>query len=103
MNPYEGITKNDTPPKRRLKSLRVHAADNGRHIVTHEHHHPAHRDTHHPMAGMEELASHMAENAKMLEPAATGAEGEPTPAPMGGGGASPAGPPPMTPTPMMGQ
>lgn len=87
-----GITKGSKKPRKALKSMKVHATDNGRHVVTHEHHHSEHhKDESHAMSSMEELMKHMTDNAPKIEPQAPGAdESEAAPS----GGPAPAGPAP---------
>jgi len=94
VDPYGKITEGDKKPRKAIKSMHVTKTDNGRHIVTHEHHHPQHhKDAVHAMNSIEELSKHMADNAPGIEAQAPGADEPAAPA----GGASPAGPAPAAP------
>jgi len=73
-------------PKKAVKEMHIKATDNGKHIVTHKHHHPEHHpDETHAMGDTDELAQHVADNAPQMAPQAPAAD------PAMGGGA-PAGP-----------
>jgi hypothetical protein len=75
MNPFAKITSGDKKPRKALKSIHVHATDNGKHIVTHKHHHPEHHpDTTHAMNSADEVGQHVAAAAPSMEPQAPPAD-----------------------------
>jgi hypothetical protein len=89
MNPFAKITDGDKKPRKALKEMHVKATDNGKHIVTHKHHHPEHHsDEHHAMGDVAELTQHMAQNAPNIEPQAPAMDESAGPA----AGAAPAAP-----------
>lgn len=93
MNPYDKITSGDKKPRKAIKAIHVHATDNGRHVVTHEHHHPQHhKDAVHAMSSVDELAKHMSDHASKIEPQAPSMEEQAPAEQSAGAGASPMGP-----------
>jgi hypothetical protein len=59
----KGMAK-DTPPKKEIKTMEHSKSHNGKHIVTHKHHSPAHHpDETHVMNDMAELHAHMDDHA----------------------------------------
>lgn len=92
MDPYAGITKGDAKPAKEIKEMVHTKSHNGKHIVTHRHHSPAHHpDETHVFDSMTGVHDHMDDHA------GTPNEGEAAPA----AGSAPA---PMTaaPSPMPG-
>lgn len=64
VNPYGKIAPGK--PKKSIKSIHVTATDNGKHVVTHKHHHPSHPDEIHAMNSVEDLTKHMSDNASKI-------------------------------------
>lgn len=91
MNPFDKITAGDKKPRKALKSIKVHATDNGRHVVTHEHHSPEHKDTTHAMSSVDELMKHMSDNVPKIESQAPSPDEQES---AGAAGPAPAGPAP---------
>jgi hypothetical protein len=75
------------PAKKEIKRMEITKSHNGKHIVKHIHHHPAHEDETHVMNDMAALHSHMEDHA------GTPNDGE------GAESAPPESPAPMTPSP----
>jgi hypothetical protein len=71
-------------PKKEIKEMVHTKSANGKHIVTHKHHHPEHHpDETHVMSDMAELHSHMEDHAGTPNDGeAAPAEGAAAPAPM---------------------
>lgn len=99
MNPYEKITSGDSKPKKELHKMEITKSHNGKHIVTHKHHHPeTHPDETHVMGNMEDLHNHMEDHlgggdAPAPDAAAPAAPmtAAPSPMPAPAAGAGPAG------------
>lgn len=92
MNPYEKITSGDKKPKKEIHKIEITKSDNGKHIVTHKHHHPEHyKDEMHVMEDMGHLHNHMEDHA------GTPNDGEAAPADAGAAAPAPltAAPSPM--------
>jgi hypothetical protein len=73
MNAADAMSGIHSPkvPRKALKGMRVHATDNKKHIVTHEHHHPQHHpNTTHAFNSAAEVGQHVADNAPNIEPQA---------------------------------
>ena len=75
-NMYSKITEGDAKPKKEIKEMRVKKTHDGKHVVTHVHHHPMHEDETHVADTAKDLAAHMAAHA-----GGAGSDG----APAGGG------------------
>ncbi len=60
---YDQVTAGGEKPKKEIKEMVHTKSHNGKHIVTHRHHHPAHPDETHVMNNMSELADHMEKHA----------------------------------------
>ena len=64
MNPYEKITAGDQKPPKHIKEMVHTKSDNGKHIVTHRHHHPEHhRDETHVFDHLGDVHAHMEDHA----------------------------------------
>ena len=55
--------KSEEKPKKSIKRIEITKSHNGRHIVKHVHHHPAHEDETHVMNDMAALHSHLEDHA----------------------------------------
>jgi hypothetical protein len=53
----------ENPPKKSIKRIEITKSHNGKHIVKHVHHHPAHEDETHVMNDMAALHSHLEDHA----------------------------------------
>ena len=98
----EALGGSDKKPKKEIKEMHVRKTANGKHIVTHKHHHPEHHpDEEHSMENMAALHQHMEDHAgtpnegEGAESAAPAGAAQMTAAP------SPAGAPAAGPTPGM--
>ncbi len=93
MDPYAGIIKGDKAPKKEVKRMIHERSANNKHIVTHQHHSPAHHpDETHVFDKMADVHGHMdAHNPEGDMAAAAPAEG-----------AAPAAPMTAAPSPMLG-
>lgn len=61
-NPYDMIT-GGKKPKKVLHKMEIEPTHNGKHIVTHKHHHGTHHpDEMHAVGGADELAAHIKDN-----------------------------------------
>jgi len=88
-------------PKKEIKEMTVTKSHNGKHIVTHKHHHPMHHpDETHVMSDMGGLHSHMEDHAGTPNEGETAPGGgdqmaqltaAPSAPPAAGGGMPPAG------------
>jgi hypothetical protein len=88
--PYDMVTGGKTP-KKEIKEMVHTKSHNGKHIVTHKHHSPAHHaDEIHAFNNLDEAKDHMDQHAGP-EPAEGAAPLTAAPSPMGGAGAPPAG------------
>ena len=60
----DALGGSDKKPKKEIKEMHVRKTANGKHIVTHKHHHPEHHpDEDHAMNDMAELHQHMEDHA----------------------------------------
>jgi len=60
----EALGGSDKKPKKEIKEMHVRKTANGKHIVTHKHHHPEHHpDEEHSMENMAALHQHMEDHA----------------------------------------
>ena len=98
----DALGGSDKKPKKEIKEMHVRKTANGKHIVTHKHHHPEHHpDEEHSMENMAALHQHMEDHAgtpnegEGAESAAPAGAAQMTAAP------SPAGAPAAGPTPGM--
>lgn len=83
MNPYEKITKGDVKPKKEISDMHIKMSHNGKHIVTHKHHHPEHHpDETHVMGNMADLHSHMEDHLGTPNAGEAAPTGDSAPAPM---------------------
>ncbi len=81
MNPFEKILSGERKPKKEIREMSITKSHNGKHIVTHKHHHPEHHpDETHVMDNMAALQGHMEDHA------GTPNEGEAAPASPDAGG-----------------
>lgn len=92
-NPYALITKGDKAPKKEISHMIHKKSHNGKHLVTHVHHHPEHhRDELHAFNTMDELHDHMQQHETGADGAAPmTAAPSPMPAPAPEAGAPAAG------------
>lgn len=58
-----GRKSEEKPPKKSIKRIEITKSHNGKHIVKHVHHHPAHEDETHVMNDMAALHSHLEDHA----------------------------------------
>lgn len=81
---FDQITKGGEKPKKEIHKMEITKSHNGKHIVTHKHHHPEHHpDETHVMNDMAALHSHMDDHAGTPnEGEAAPADGAAAPAPM---------------------
>jgi hypothetical protein len=60
----EAVTGKDRKPPKHIKRMVHEKTDNGKHLVTHEHHHPEHhRDEKHSFDNMSDVLAHMQKHA----------------------------------------
>jgi hypothetical protein len=60
----EALGGSDKKPKKEIKEMHIRKTANGKHIVTHKHHHPEHhQDEEHSMENMAALHQHMEDHA----------------------------------------
>jgi hypothetical protein len=60
----EALGGSDKKPKKEIKEMHIRKTANGKHIVTHKHHHPEHHpDEEHSMENMAALHQHMEDHA----------------------------------------
>lgn len=99
MKVYDNGGKVATPfdmisgPKKAPKTIQKHEysrTHNGRHVVTHKHHDPSHKDETHMFEKFSDAADHMNANPPQPEPAEAGAPPAAPAAPAPGAGAPPA-------------
>lgn len=79
--PYDMITGGKKAPKT-IQKHEYHRTHNGKHVVTHKHHDPAHKDEQHMFEKFGDAADHMEQNPPQPEPAEAAA-------PAAGGAAMP--------------
>lgn len=78
---FDQITKGGDKPKKEIHKMEITKSHNGKHIVTHKHHHPEHHpDETHVMNDMSALHSHLEDHA------GTPNDGEAAPAAPSAGG-----------------
>ena len=94
-----GRGSDEKPPKKEIKTMEHRKSSNGKHIVVHKHHSPAHHpDEEHVMNDMAELHKHMDDHAGTPNEGEAAPTGPDAPAPLTAA-PSPAGAPPATPMP----
>jgi hypothetical protein len=95
MDAYAGITKGDKAPKKEIREMVHTKSHNGKHIVTHRHHSPAHHpDEMHAFNNLAEAKDHMDMHAGEPAEGAAPAEGGPPQMTAAPSGPAPAGPMP---------
>ena len=93
-----GKKSSEKAPKKEIKRIEITKSHDGKHIIKHVHHHPAHEDETHVASNMAELHDHMEDHAGTPNEGEAPADGaapaqltaSPSPVPAG-----PAGPPAM--------
>lgn len=77
--PYDMITGGKKAPKT-IQRHEYHRTHNGKHVVTHKHHDPSHKDEQHMFEKFSDAADHMEQNPPQPEPEAAPAAGAGAPA-----------------------